>query len=58
MAESETGPRSSRNATSIMAVTAKRLLVLKRMVFSFQRRRRIKLWDIFSNLQAQLRMTA
>jgi hypothetical protein len=40
-----------------MAVTAKRLLVLKRMVVSFQRRRRIKLWGIFSNLQAQLRMT-
>jgi hypothetical protein len=39
MAESETGPRSSRNATSIMAVTAKRLLVLKRMVVSFQRKR-------------------
>jgi hypothetical protein len=37
MAASETGPRSSRNATSIMAVTANRLLVLKRMVGSFLR---------------------
>jgi hypothetical protein len=43
MAESETGPRSSRNATSIMAVTAKRLLVLKRMVASFQRKRQLNL---------------
>jgi hypothetical protein len=35
MAAKDTGPRSSRKATSIMAVTANRLLVLKRMVGSF-----------------------
>jgi hypothetical protein len=52
MADSETGPRSSRKATSIMAVTAKRLLVLKRMVASFQRRLQYVHTDFLSNLQA------
>jgi hypothetical protein len=39
-----------------MAVTAKRLLVLKRMVASFRHKRRYKLTNIVSNLQAQMRM--
>jgi hypothetical protein len=51
MAESETGPRSSRKATSIMAVTAKRLLVLKRMLFFLSAQAANIRVNILSNLQ-------
>jgi hypothetical protein len=52
MAESETGPRSSRKATSIMAVTAKRLLVLKRMLFFLSAQATNIHVNILSNLHA------